>query len=228
LLSEPRTISLLMELVHLPVTHSPERLRDVYNEVCRTCGYENFLRVQGGARIERREAEGSGLSQLSLLGDRIQLVEDHTSSSVDEFGRKATAVLKIAMPRLGIPILLVQQNTVRLTANTNTFRTAAEFLARSVFKFGAEDLGTLARPISLFGFRLNAPATVETPHNHAVRIECYVHDPRALYMEDIGTFKTPIQLPGIELVESNLRDTAAFLIDNVVPFLSSLDRRDDE
>jgi hypothetical protein len=228
LLSEPRTISLLMELVHLPMVHAPERLRDVYNEVCRTCGYENFLRIQGGARIERRDAEGDGFSQLSFNGDRIQLVEDHTGTSVEQFGRRATAVLQAAMPRLGIPIILVQQNTVRVTANTNSFRSAGEYLARSVFKFSPGDFETLGRPVGLFGFRLSAPSTAEAPQSCSVRVECYVRDPRALYIENIGTFKMPIQLSGIELVETNLRMTAEFLIDKVLPFLSGLDRKDDE
>jgi hypothetical protein len=217
-----------MELVHLPMVHAPERLRDVYNEVCRTCGYENFLRVQGGARIERRDAEGEGSSQLSLAADRIHLAEDHTGASVDEFGRRATAALKAIMPRLGIPILLVQQNTVRVTAGTNSFRTAGEYLARSVFKFSPRDLETLGRPVGLFGFRLNAPSTVDAPQNHAVRVECYVRDPRALYIENIGTFKVPIQQSNIEIVETNLRMTAEFLIDKVLPFLSVLDRKEDE
>ena len=60
MLSEPRTISLLTEVIHLPAVQPPEKLREVYNEVCRTCGYENFTRIQGGARIERREPEGEG------------------------------------------------------------------------------------------------------------------------------------------------------------------------
>src|SRR5688572_8461033 len=101
--SEPRTISLILELVHIPATHAPEKLREVYNEVCRTCGFENFTRIPGGARIERKDPEGDGFSQLSLTSDRIQLVEDHSGVSMDEFGKRALAVLSSAMPRLGIP-----------------------------------------------------------------------------------------------------------------------------
>ena len=88
MLSEPRTISLVAEFIYMPTTHSAEKLREVYSEVCRTCGYENFTRIQGGARIEARETDGAGFSQLNVMADRVQLIEDHTGSSVEQFGKK--------------------------------------------------------------------------------------------------------------------------------------------
>jgi|SRR5688572_12533365 len=226
MLSEPRSISLILELVHLPVTHVPEKLREVYNEVCRTCDFENFTRIPGGARIERKDPEGEGFSQLTFSGDRIQLVEDHTGMSIDEFGKRGLAVLASAMPKLGIPILLVQQNTVRITANPNGYRSASEYLARSIFRFQAEDLEVLSRPVHLFGFRLAFPATVQHPVNYNTRVEGYVRDPRSLYVETVATFKTPIQAAQAELVHTNLTTTAAFVVDRVLPFLSQFDRRE--
>src|SRR5262249_58428547 len=136
---------LITELIHLPVVHSPEKLREVYNEVCRTCGYENFYRIQGGARIERKDAEGEGFSQLSFLGDRIQVTEDHTGTSVEQFGKKSSAVLSSALPVLGIPLIIFQQTTVRVTAMPNSFKSAPEFLARSLFRIRPEDLEALGR-----------------------------------------------------------------------------------
>jgi hypothetical protein len=228
LLSEPRTISLLTELIHLPLTHAPEKLREVYNDVCRTCGYENFTRVQGGARIERRESEGEGFSQLCFLNDRIQLTEDHAGVSAEQFGKKAMAVLTTALPALGIPILLVQQTTVRITAVPNSFRGASEYLARSVFKIRAEDVELLGRPTSVFGFRLVFPPSHDHPQNYNVRVECYVRDGRSLYIENVGTFKAPIQQSNLDQVEKNLQMTSDFLVDNLVKFLSVFDRRDTE
>ncbi len=227
MLSEPRTISLLTELIHLPVVHAPEKLREVYNDVCRTCGYENFTRVPGGARIERKEAEAEGFSQLSLLGDRIQITEDHTGISTAQFGKKAMAVLSASLPALGIPLILVQQTTVRITAAPNSFRTGSEYLARSVFRIRAEDVELLGRPASVFGFRLVFPPTQQHPQNYNVRVECYVRDGRSLYIENVGTFKSPIQQGNIEQVEKNLQMTSDFLVENVVKFLSAFDRREE-
>jgi hypothetical protein len=210
----------------LPLEHTPEKLREVYNEVCRTCGYENFLRIQGGARIERRE--GEGFSQLSLLGDRIQLTEDHTGISVEQFGRKAVAVIATALRTLGIPLILVQQTTVRITSTPNNFKNASEYLARSVFKIHSDELETFGRPTSVFGFRLVFPPTLEQPHNFNVRVECYVRDGRSLYVENVGTFKSPIQPSNTDQIEKQAQLTSDFLVNNVVKFLSTFDRRDNE
>jgi hypothetical protein len=226
LLSEPRTISLLTEFIHLPLVHTPEKLREVYNEVCRTCGYENFFRIQGGARIERRE--GEGFSHLSLLGDRIQLTEDHTGISVEQFGRKAMAVVSTALKILGVPLILVQQTTARITSMPNNFKNASEYLARSVFKIHSDDLEAFGRPTSVFGFRLVFPPTAEQPHNFNVRIECYVRDGRSLYIENVGTFKSPIQPSSLDQIEKQAQLTSDFLVNNVVKFLSTFDRRDNE
>ena len=226
MLSEPRTISLISEFIHVPTVHSVEKLREIYNQVCRTCGYENFLRIQGGARIERRNLEGEGFSQLTLLGDRVQLTEDHTAIGTDQFGKKIVAVLSTVLPVLGIPLLLVQQNKVRATSTPNSFKSATEFLARRVFNVRPEQMEPLGRPASIFGFRLVFPGSVEHPENFNVRIESYVRDPQALYIENVGTFKTPIQTSTLSLVEDNLRITSNFIGENIVSFLSLYDRRD--
>lgn len=225
MLSEPRTISLITELIHVPVQHSPARLREVYGEVCTRCGYENFLRIQGGARIERRNAEEEGFSQLNFLSDRIQLTEDHTGTSVDSFAKKAVAVLEAALPALQIPFLLVQQTTVRVVAMPNNFRSASEFLALSLFKIDSEKLKPLGRPTSVFGMRLLFPPTKDQPENYNVRIESYVRDAKALYVESVGTFKAPIQPANLSAVEVNLAKTSAFLTSNVMNFLSAYDQR---
>jgi hypothetical protein len=226
LISEARTITLLSELVHLPLTHSPEKLRELYNEVCRTCGYENFIRVPGGARIERSEGDGGGMSQIVFLADRVQLSEDHTGISVEQFGKKILAVLSAAMPTLGIPFILVQVCTARMVAAPHGFRNAAEYLARSVFRIQPEDLEPLGRPTSVFGFRLVCPATTQQPHNYNVRVECYARDARSLYLENVGTFKMPIQASNLSEVERNLRATSGFLEENVIAFLSRFDRKE--
>ena len=228
MLSEPRTISLITELVHFPVVHSPEKLREVYNEVCRSCGFENFYRIQGAARIERKEPETEAFSQLSFVGDRIQITDDHTGISVEQFGKKSKAVLSTALPVLGIPLIIYQQTTVRITAMPNSFKSAPEFLARSLFKIRPEDLEVMGRPTSVFGFRLLFPPTHEQPQNYNVRVECYVRDGKSLYIENVGTFKTPIQPATIDQVEKNLQMTSDFLVENVVKFLSIFDRRESE
>ncbi|MGH9360906.1 MAG: hypothetical protein ACRD2T_03255, partial [Thermoanaerobaculia bacterium] len=112
MLSEARTISVLVELIHIPAKHSIERLRDVYTQVSTSCGYDNFIRLANGARLERGGQPDEGeVCTLTFLNDRLQMVEDRVALSVDQIGKKLTAVLRAAMPALGIPLLLVQQYT---------------------------------------------------------------------------------------------------------------------
>ena len=228
MLSEPRTISLVAEFIYMPTTHSAEKLREVYSEVCRTCGYENFTRIQGGARIEARETDGAGFSQLNVMADRVQLIEDHTGISVEQFGKKIVEALSIVLSAINVPVLLVQQNKVRVTTTPSRYKTASDFLARSVFKFQSEQLEPLGRPNSVGGFRMAFPGTTQNPEAFNVRIESYVRDPRALYIENVGTFKTPIQHSTLQTVENNLNLTSDFIGDRVVHFLSQYDRREAE
>ncbi|MBN1443639.1 MAG: hypothetical protein JXA90_13095 [Planctomycetes bacterium] len=228
MLSEPRSISLVCELVHIPMKHTADHLRELYNRVCRSCGYENFIRTSSGARIEKQEAEGEGFSHLNLAGDRIQFTDDHVGISVDQFARKVSAVLREAFPLLRIPVVLVQQATVRVITTPNSFKTAAEYLARSLFRIRTADLELLGRPTSVFGFRLVFPPTREQSHGFNTRIESYLRDGRSLYVETVGTFKIPIQPQSLQMVEENILATAQFSSEKVIPFLSRYDRREDE
>jgi hypothetical protein len=233
MLSEPRTISLLAELIHIPVKHSFERLREVYNQISSACGYENFIRLANGARLERGQGEEGQSSTLTFLNDRLQLVEDSTVGesaviSVEETGRKLTTALKAALPTLGIPIVLVQQYTVRALATPNSYKNAAEFLGRSLFRIKEEDVAVLGRPTSIFGLRLVFPPQKSQLNNFNVRIEAYARDPRSVYLENVGMWKTPLQLGQLDQVQENLERTADFLTANVLKFLSQYDRREVE
>jgi len=227
-LSEPRTISLHAELIHIPSKHSFDRLREVYNGISSSCGYDNCIRLPGGARLERGQGgEGEEVSTLTLLSDRIQMVEDNLSMSVDGVGRKLVAVLEKAMPTLGIPFFLVQQFTVRAIATPNSFKNASEFIGRSLFRIREEDVAVLERPTSIFGLRLVFPPTKAQPHNFNVRIEAYTREPKSVYLENVGIFKSPVEFARLDSLQKSLEETSDFLSSNVCRFLSQYDRREE-
>ncbi|MEM7230543.1 MAG: hypothetical protein AAF517_00120, partial [Planctomycetota bacterium] len=89
-----------------------------------------------------------------------------------------------------------------------------------------EDLGGFGRPTNVFGFRLVSPATREEPSGFNIRVESYTREPRSLYLENVGTFKTPVQSSQLELLEKNILTTSDYLADKIIPFLSMYDRRD--
>jgi hypothetical protein len=136
--------------------------------------------------------------------------------------------LREVFPLLRVPVILVQQATIRVIATPNSFKTAAEFLARSMFKIRGGDLELLGRPTSVFGFRLVFPPTQEQPHGFNTRIESYLRDGRSLYIETVGTFKIPIQPQSIHLVEENIQKTSDFSTEKVIPFLSRYDHKESD
>jgi hypothetical protein len=227
-LSEPRTISLLCELIHLPMKHPLAALREVYNKVCNVCGYENFIRTSGGVRLERHDPESDGFSHLNFNADRIQFTDDHMGVSVLQFAAKVQAVLQEAIPLLRIPVILVQQATVRVVTTPNSSKSAADFLGRNIFRIRGDDIAVLARPTSVFGFRLLFPSTTKNPNSFNARIEAYLRDPRSLYVENVGTFKAPIQLPSLEIVGQNMQETSNYLVNHILPFLSRFDKLETE
>jgi len=226
--SEPSTISLLCECVHLPAKYTIEQVREVYNKICGTSGYENFIRTSTGARIERQGPGGRGFSRLTFAGDRLQFAEDHMGTTAEQFGKKVRTVLEDAMPGLGIGAILVQQVTVRAVCTPNAFSSAAEFLAASIFRVPQADLQDFERPASLHGFRLVFPATKEQPEAFNVRVEAYLREPRSVYIENVGTFKAPIPSSNLDTIESQIGAVSDFIAGKIIPFLTQYDRRDVE
>lgn len=226
MLSEPRTISILVELIHIPAKHPFERLRDVYNQVSSPCGYDNFIRLPNGARLERGQGEDVEISTVTFLNDRLQFVEDNVTMSLEQIGKKLAAVLRSAMPVLGIPFFLVQQYTVRAIATPNSYKNASEFIGKSLFRIQEEDVEVFERPTNIFGLRLVFPPTKSQPHHFNVRIESYTRDPQSVYLENVGIFKTPVQLSQLETLQESLSLTSDFLAGNVCRFLSRYDRRE--
>jgi hypothetical protein len=228
MLSESRTLSLLTELIHIPSKHPFERLRDVYNQVSSSCGYDNFIRLPNGARLERGQGEESSVSTFTFLNDRLQMVEDNVAMSVEQSGKKLVAVLEAAMPILGIPIFLIQQYTVRAIASPNSYRSASEFIGKSLFRIREEDVAVFGRPTSIFGLRLVFPPQKSQLHHFNVRIESYTRDPQSVYLENVGVWKTPVQVGQLQTLQKNLEETSEFLAVNVCRFLSQYDRRESE
>lgn len=226
MLSEARTVSLLVELIHIPTKQPFDKLREVYNQVSATCGYDNCIRISNGARIERGGGEGDEVSTITFLHDRIQMVEDNLTLSVEQVGRKLVALLQKAMPLLGIPFFLVQQYTVRAIATPNTFKNSSEFIGRSLFRIRDEDVAVLERPTNIFGLRLVFPPTKNHQQNFNVRIESYTRDPQSVYIENVGMFKTPVEFQRLEVLQQSLEATSEFLTGNVCRFLSQYDRRE--
>ena len=203
-----------------------DQLRNVYNAICSTSDYENFIRTPDGASIERSETEGHEKSTVTFRQDRIVMVEDNTTMTLEQYNQKLETVAKTTMEILNLPFFLVQQTTVRAIASPNAFKTAGEFIGKSLFKIRSDDLSPLGRPTNIFGFRLFFPGTKEQPYQFNVRVENYIKDNRSVYIENIGLFKTPIQYQNLDNIAKNVHATAEFVSSNLCPFLSQFDNKE--
>ena len=223
MLSEPRVIALLIELLHLPMQHSLSRLRGLYAQLCTECEFENFTKRPGGARIERPASEESGLSRLTFSPDRIQLLEEGGLLTIDSFCRRLEVILERAMDQLGIQIFLVEQCTVRSVVTPGAFPSAADFIGTRLMNIASGDLSVLGRPANVFGFRLTVPPTAESRDSYNVRVEVYARDPSSLYLENVGTYRSPVNRGDLRSVTSAMRETCTFVTDRLCPFLSLFD-----
>jgi len=223
MLSEPRTVTFRSEIVHIPVTQAPERLRAAFSELCRRCGYENFIRTTVGARIERPSGEGEGTGRVVFSSDRIEVFEDDAQISVHEYVARLQSVLEVAVSALGIPVFLVQQTTLRTIATPLANPGGEQFIGRRLFRVAADDLEALGRPVRLFGVRLVFPSRSAEEPSYDVRVETYARDPKSLYIENQGVFKVPIAPADLRVAGERVQATAEFISEKICPFLSHLD-----
>ena len=220
MISEPRTIARIIELFHIPIQHTPEVLRDVYQEISSSCGYDNFIRISGGARLEAAATEGGTVSRLTFMKDRIGFHEERGDSSLASLLRRVEAVISVATEKLSIPIFIARNLTLRAIASPPRGQTSADFISRNLIRIEAEDFEPLERPGQVVGLRFHFPPTDPKGGTHQVRIESYLRDPRMLYLEDWATFKVPVQSRDHKKIAAELQEVEEFLHDRLCSFLS--------
>jgi len=223
-IGEASTTSRILELLHIPVQHSPDSLREVYGMISVACGYDNFIREPGGARLESIEGEAGAISRLTFTRERIVFLEERSRTGLDHFVRRVEAALRVAAPKLGIPLLIARTVTQRAVAQIPSGERAPGFLARTLIRIGPEDLQALGRPAHVVGVRLDLPPRTPQDGAHRVRVETYLRDPSSLFLEDIATFKVPVQSLDHAQVAKELEEVDSFLGDKLTGFLGSLEK----
>jgi hypothetical protein len=224
MLSEPRTTALLIELIHLPMQHSPQRLRSLYQELCTQCDFENFIRKPAGAVIERPASEEAGLARLTFATDRIHFVEEGGLLTVDSFCQRLDAILGRTMDQLGIPVFLMELATVRMVATPGHFESASDFISARLLNLGAADLSSeLGRATKVFGLSLSVPPAQDLRDSYSIRVEVFARDPKSLYLENAGTFRMPINRADVAAAGNAVRATSEFVAERLCPYLSRFD-----
>ncbi len=221
MLAEPQTISRILEFFHLPMQHHQEALRSVYLHVSQSCGYDNFSRLPDGARLATAEGEGVGSSSITFHKDRMIFREDFVPATLDEFLKRVEESLDKSVRELNIPVLIARNLTFRALIGLPSGQLAPKFLSDHLFRVDDQHLAACGQPGQLVGFRLQfAPKDPRLEAHHQVRIESYGRDPQSLFVEDIGTFKIPVQGQDWKRLAWEAREVEKFLLEKISHFLS--------
>ena len=222
-----RTIALLCELLHPPVPPDPRPIQRLHNEMFETGQppYAGFQVSPLGPVLSNPVATPGGISQAAFLADRIQFREERGSLTHETFATQVRDIAEKAAPLRGVPVYSGQQVVLRSLVNPRTTGDTRTFMRERVFRFGAE-IDTLGRSAQLMGLRLGFGPDANEENAFGLRIESYNPDPRSLYIEVQGSFGPVVANNGIEVIEHNVLDTYAFLVQKVLPFLAVFDRRE--
>ncbi|MCB9891969.1 MAG: hypothetical protein H6832_12365 [Planctomycetes bacterium] len=223
---DPRTIALVSELIHPPIQLEPGKVQGVHNELYQhpEFAYQNFGVAADGITLTNVTNAQNTQSLVRFMPDRIHIREEFTGQHVDDFARRLEHVTRIAVERMSIPIIIAQQHVVRSLVNAKHFADSREFLAGVVCSIPPDDFARFARPVELFGLRLLFPAVEGRNDVHAVRIESYAEDARAVWIEDVATFTTALMPASLEELGNNMRKTYKFVRENVLGFLGKHDQ----
>jgi len=222
-----RSIAYVTELIHPPVNHDPKGLQALHSALFdrSECRYRDFKMVPGGAQLSNAVGvlPGQPVSLVNVLADRIQIREEQTGCSKDDYSARVSALANVALQTLPMQLFLVQQFAVRSVVNPVTADDARSFMTQTVCGFDENLMGAFPSDPSLTGLRFTFPPD---PNNHAVynmRLESFSQDNRSLFLENVGTFGRPVVSAEMQLLTERFEATYAFLLDHVVGFVDQFD-----
>jgi hypothetical protein len=222
-----RSIAFVAELIHAPVQHDPHALQKLHGELFGSaeCSYRDFRLVPGGAQLSNAlgSLPGAPVSCANLLGDRVQVREEQTGISREDFERRVGHLAKAVLGALPVKLFLAQQYAVRSVINPQSTSDAREFMLRTLFGLDETLLTCFPAPPSLAGLRLAFPPTEAGKGIFNVRVESFSSDNRSLFLETVGTFGQPVQAESIDSLVQRFDATYDFLQEQLVAFVSQFD-----
>jgi hypothetical protein len=227
-----RSIAFVAELIHPPVQHDPRALQRLHSELFGSteCSYRDFRLIPGGAQFSNQMGglPGTPVSCANLLSDRVQIREEQTGMSREEFEQRVGHLARAVMTSLPVKLFLAQQYAVRSVVNPHTSSDAREFILRTLFGFDEALLNGFPAPPSLAGLRLAFPPAKEGNGIFNVRVESYSSDNRSLFLETVGTFGQPVQADGVDGLVQRFDATYDFLQDQLLQFVAQFDVEEGE
>lgn len=226
-----RSIAYLAELIHQPRQHSAEDLQKVHTFSFGddSCRYQNFMLLPGGAgaALTNPQTQANMVSSATFLADRIQIREEMSGISREDFQARVARLSELSLQVLGVQQFLAQNFIVRSLVNARNYYDSREFIARSVLNMEEDDFQCLQRAPQILGVRLVFPQTNENRGMYSVRVESYAAEPRSLFIENVGVFRSIVNQTNLADLTSNFFATYDYIDGNVVDFIAQFDAREE-
>jgi len=224
-----RSIAYLAELVYAPKQYAPADLQRLHSLAFadEKAQYQNFQLIPGGAAMSNPPAQANMVSAVTFLPDRMQIREEMSGISREEFQERVARLSGLAFQVLAIPQILVQNFIVRSLVNARNFYDSREFISRSLLNMEEEDFACLARAPQIVGVRMVFPQTDDNRGMFNIRVESYAAEPRSLFIENVGVFKSMVNAGNVGDLTSNFFATYDYIDGNVIDFISQFDAREE-
>ncbi|MBI4882069.1 MAG: hypothetical protein HY812_20770 [Planctomycetes bacterium] len=225
-----RSIAYLAELIHIPRQHKPADLQKIHSLAFsdERCQYQNFALIPGGATLSNPQAQANMVSAASFLPDRVQVREEMSGISREDFQQRVERLSELALEVLEVQHFLVQNFIVRSLVNAQNYSDSREFLSRAVLNMVEEDFACLERMPQIVGLRLVFPQTSENRGMFNIRVESYAAEPRSLFIENVGVFRSVVNRSNVADLTSNFFATYDYIDENIVDFIAQFDGREEE
>lgn len=222
---DPRSIAFLAELLYPPQQLRADLVQSVHNALYRqpTIGYQNFQVAPDGIHLSNLPQGPGQVSSASFTWDRLVLREELRGTTVEDFATRVVNVASIAFQTLGVPATVAQQFVVRSLVSPRHCRDGREFLSQRLMAPAGAAWPAFGRPTQSIGVRFVFPPTESQRETFHVRIETWPQDPRALWLENTGSFAGPITTGEAPQLAGLLDSTYRYLAGPVCEFLTTLD-----
>ena len=157
--------------------------------------YANFQVVQGGAQLSNPVSQQGAVSAAIVLPDRIRIQEQMTGMAREEFEKRLDAFARAVFSELKVPHFAAQQFAVQSLATPRVAQNAVDLMGKAMLSFSNDDFELFERKPLLMGVRMSFPtAPVDEGQFHS-RIETMQRDPKSIFLENVGVFRTQIGEP---------------------------------
>ena len=220
-----RSITFIAELIHPPVSYTVEDLQQIHHRAFpddRT-RYANFQVGQGGAQMANPSPRPGAVSAALVGADRLRIQEQMTGMSREDFQARVGELARILLEVGKVSTFVAEQFLIQSLINPRSNAPANEFLTGTLFSMESSDLEAFERPVGIVGLRLSFPMTQAEQPLFNVRVEGYERDPRSLFLENVGLFRTPVASANLDDLGDQFEQTYAYIEGQVVPFIARFD-----